>query len=54
VPLLVLGMVTVPVMPLGTGLTPGDVPGARPLGAMDAPRVPSEEVVPSEGIVVPT
>jgi len=29
-PLLVLGTVIVPVMPLGTGLTVGDAPGAKP------------------------
>ena len=54
-PLLVLGMVTVPVMPFGTGLIAGDAPGAKPLGPTDAPGVPSEEVAPIGGMaVVPT
>jgi hypothetical protein len=54
-PLLVLGTATVPVMPLGTGLTGVGTPGAKPFvptGALGS--VPSEEVVPSGGMVVPT
>jgi hypothetical protein len=54
-PLLVLGTAIVPVMPLGTGVTVGDAPTCRPLGPTGAPgTVPSEEVMPSEGMVVPT
>lgn len=54
-PLLVLGMVTVPVTPFGTGVTPGDTPGCRPLGPTGAPgAAPSEEVTPSAGMAVPT
>jgi hypothetical protein len=54
-PLLVLGMVTVPVTPLGTGLTVGEAPSCKPFGPTGAPgTVPSEEVAPSEGMVVPT
>ena len=48
-------MVTVPVTPLGTGLTGVDAPGAKPFmptGALGS--APSEEVAPSEGMVVPT
>jgi hypothetical protein len=51
----VLGTATVPVMPLGTGLTGTDTPGAKPFvptGALGS--VPSEEVTPSGGMVVPT
>jgi hypothetical protein len=54
-PLLVLGTATVPVMPLGTGLTGVGTPGAKPFvptGALGS--VPSEEVAPSGGMVVPT
>jgi len=48
-------MAIVPVMPLGTGLTVGDAPNCKPLGPTGAPgTVPSEEVTPSEGMVVPT
>ena len=50
-----LGTATVPVMPLGTGLTGDDTPGAKPLvptGALGS--APSEEVRPSGGMVVPT
>jgi len=55
VPLLVLGMATVPVTPLGTGLTVGDAPSAKPLGPTGAlGSAPSEEVTPSEGMTVPT
>jgi hypothetical protein len=54
-PLLVLGMVIVPVTPLATGLTPGDAPIGKPFGPTGAPgTVPSEEVTPSVGMVVPT
>jgi hypothetical protein len=53
-PLLVLGMVTVPVTPVGTGLTVGDAPSGKPLGPTDAPGIPSEEVAPSGGMTVPT
>jgi len=51
----VLGTAIVPVTPLGTGLTGVDTPGAKPFvptGALGS--VPSEEVTPSEGMVVPT
>ena len=54
-PLLVLGTVTVPVRPFGTGVTTGDAPSCRPLGPTGAPgAVPSDEVTPSGGMVVPT
>jgi hypothetical protein len=54
-PLLVLGMVIVPVMPLGTGLLPGDAASGKPFGPTDAPgTAPSEEVRPSGGMTVPT
>ena len=54
-PLLVSGTVIVPVMPLGTGLTVGDAPSCKPFGPTGAPgSIPSEEVVPSEGMAVPT
>ncbi|MDT5131335.1 MAG: hypothetical protein QOE41_646 [Mycobacterium sp.] len=54
-PLLVLGMVTVPVTPLGTGLTVGDAPSCKPFAPTGAPgTVPSEEVTPSDGVTVPT
>jgi hypothetical protein len=54
-PLLVLGTVTVPVAPFGTGLTVGDAPSAKPLGPIDGTgSVPSEEVTPSGGMAVPT
>jgi hypothetical protein len=51
----VLGTAIVPVTPLGTGLTGVDTPGAKPFvptGALGS--VPSEEVTPSGGMVVPT
>jgi hypothetical protein len=54
-PLLMFGMVIVPVTPLGTALTPGDAPVAKPFvptGALGS--VPSEEVTPSDGVTVPT
>ena len=52
-PLLVLGMVTVPVTPLGTGLTVGEAPSCKPFGPTGAPgTVPSEEVTPSGGVAV--
>ena len=54
-PLLVLGIVIVPVTPLGTGLTGVDRPGAKPFvptGALGS--VQREEVTPSGGITVPT
>ena len=44
-----------PVMPLGTGLTGVDTPGAKPLvptGALGS--VPREEVMPRGGIAIPT
>jgi hypothetical protein len=48
-------MVIVPVTPLGTGLTVGAAPTCKPFGPTGAPgTVPSEEVTPSEGMVVPT
>jgi hypothetical protein len=50
-----LGTATVPMTPLGTGLTGVDTPGAKPLpptGALGS--VPSEEVTPSGGMTVPT
>jgi hypothetical protein len=53
-PLLVLGTVIVPVTLLGTALTVGDAPGAKPLvptGALGS--VPREEVPPSGGMTVP-
>jgi hypothetical protein len=55
-PLLTFGMAIVPVTPLGTGLTPGNVPGTgKPFGPTGAPgAVPSEEVTPSGGMTVPT
>jgi hypothetical protein len=51
----VLGTAIVPVTPLGTGLTGVDTPGAKPFvptGALG--YVPSDEVTPSGGMVVPT
>jgi hypothetical protein len=54
-PLLVLGTVIVPVTPLGTALTPGDAPSAKPFGPTGAPgTIPREEVAPSGGVTVPT
>jgi hypothetical protein len=52
----VLGTFIVPVTPLGTGLTPGDVVGGgKPLGPTGAPGAdPSEEVTPSGGVSMPT
>ena len=50
-----LGTLIVPVTPLGTRLTVGDAPTCKPFGPTGAPgTVPSEEVTPSEGMVVPT
>ena len=47
-------MVIVPVTPLGTGLTVGAAPTCKPFGPTGPPgTVPSEEVTPSEGMVVP-
>jgi hypothetical protein len=51
----VLGTAIVPVTPLGTGLTGVDTPGAKPFvptGALGS--APSEEVMPSGGMTVPT
>jgi hypothetical protein len=51
----VSGTAIVPVMPLGTGLTGVETPGAKPFvptGALGS--VPSEEVTPSGGMAVPT
>jgi hypothetical protein len=54
-PLLMLGTAIVPVMPFGTGVTVGAAPTCRPLGPTGAPgTVPSEEVMPSGGMTVPT
>ena len=53
-PLLVLGIVTVPVTPFGTGLISGDAPGAKPLVPTATPGIPSEEVAPIGGMAVPT
>jgi len=51
----VLGTVTVPVTPLSTELTVGEVPTCKPFGPTGATgNVPSEEVTPSEGMVGPT
>jgi hypothetical protein len=51
----VLGTAIVPVMPLGTGLTGVDTPGARPfVPTVALGSVPSEEVTPSGGMAVPT
>jgi hypothetical protein len=52
----VFGTSIVPVTPLGTGLTPGDVAGGgNPLGPTGAPGAdPSEEVTPSGGVSMPT
>jgi hypothetical protein len=51
----VLGTAIVPVMPFGTGVTVGAAPTCRPLGPTGAPgTVPSEEVVPIDGMTVPT
>jgi hypothetical protein len=48
-------MVTVPVTPLGTGLTVGDAPSCKPFAPTGAPgTVPSDEVTPSDGVTVPT
>ena len=48
-------MATVPVTPLGTGLTPSDAPSGKPMGPTGAPgTVPSEEVTPSGGKAVGT
>jgi hypothetical protein len=51
----VLGIVIVPVTPLGTVPTAGEAPSCKPFGPTGAPgTVPSEEVTPSEGVTVPT
>jgi hypothetical protein len=51
----VLGTAIVPVTPLGTGLTVGEAPNCKPFGPTGVPgTVPSEEVTPSDGMVVPT
>jgi hypothetical protein len=48
-------MVIVPVTPLGTGVTVGDASVCKPFGPTGAPgTVPSEEVMPREGVSVPT
>jgi hypothetical protein len=61
VPLLViaplLGIAIVPVTPVGTGLSPGDVSSVEPIGIPVAPTdapapIPSGEVTPSEGVAV--
>jgi hypothetical protein len=61
VPLVVLGIVIVPVTPVGAGLSPPEVisvePSAIPVGPTDVPGpAPSGEVAPSVGVVgsVPT
>ena len=61
VPLLVLGIVIVPVTPVGAGLSPPEVisvdPSAIPVGPTDVPGpAPSGEVAPRVGVVgiVPT
>jgi hypothetical protein len=61
VPLLVLGIVIVPVTPLGAGLTPGDAssvaPNGIPVGELAEPvAMPSGEVSPivGVGVAVPT
>jgi hypothetical protein len=56
VPLLVVGIVIVPVTPVGTGLTPSDVSSVESSGTPVAPTdpaapIPSGEVAPSEGMV---
>jgi hypothetical protein len=55
-PLVVLGIVIVPVTPLGAGLSPGEVisvePSGIPVGSTDVPGLtPSGEVVPRVGVV---
>jgi hypothetical protein len=48
-------MVTVPVTPLGTGLTAADAPSCKPFAPVAAPgTMPSDEVAPSDGMTVPT
>ena len=62
VPLLVLGIVIVPVTPVGNGLTPGDASSVAPIGipvgetGPPTAPLPSGEVALSEGVVgtVPT
>jgi hypothetical protein len=50
-PLLALGMVIMPVKPLGTVLTPDDAFSGKPLGPTVSPgTIPNEEVTPSEGV----
>jgi hypothetical protein len=49
-----VGVAMVPVTPVGTGLTPGDMssvaPSGTPVGPTDPPApIPSGEVAPSEG-----
>jgi hypothetical protein len=56
VPVLVVGIVIVPVMPVGNGLTPSDMSSVEPSGTPVAPTdpaapIPSGEVALSEGIV---
>jgi hypothetical protein len=52
-PLLALGMVIVPVKPLGKVLTPDDAFSGKPLGPTDSPgTIPNEEVTPGEGVAV--
>jgi hypothetical protein len=54
-PLLMLGMVIVPVTPFGTGLPVGKAPTCRPFGPTGASGTgPSEEVTPSGGVTVST
>ena len=50
-----LGTVTVPVTPLGTGLTVGDAPSCKPFAPTGTPgTIPNDEVTPSDGVTVPT
>jgi hypothetical protein len=52
-PLAVLGIVTVPVMLLGTGLTVSEAPGCKPFGPTGTPgTIPSEEVTSTGGVAV--
>jgi len=56
VPLLVLGIVIVPVTPVGAGLSPPEIisvdPRGMPVGPTDVPGpAPSGEVIPSVGVV---
>jgi hypothetical protein len=53
IPLLVFGMVIVPVEPSGTVLMPGDATSGMPSGPTDSPgTIPNEEVAPSDGVAV--